>query len=353
MGAVDDGDHSSAPSLSAEPLDREHGGAERRDVAAEEDARPLRQHHLDGFHDLVGAADRLRERRRPTVAPVRRETSSQRIAIAPYSWVVVTTSSPGPRSSESATAFRAVVVLGTSPRSSGFAWTRAPTSSPHRGQALLEAAGEEEDRLGLELAAQALLLLEHRPRNGAERAVVQEDDVRVEQKEALGTASRPQHRTSSPDEYGRRLLDECRSLAEGVGAQVAERARGGLRARPPARSRRRRPLPGGPAPAPPRARARRLCRRDVVASTLPSPVTTAPTRRERVREPTAAATTSNPGTSSRTRCREPPRKPTSRACPRGVPGRRRRTPPRGGPRAHRSRSSSAATPSGVAPFCGP
>ena len=67
-----------------------------------------------------------------TTAPVTRAISSQSIAMAPYSWLVVTISSPGPSSSERATALRAVVVLGTSPRSSGSAWTSAPTASDRR-----------------------------------------------------------------------------------------------------------------------------------------------------------------------------------------------------------------------------
>jgi len=44
-----------------------------------------------------------------------------------------------------------------------------------------EAAAEQRDGLALELALPGLVDLEHRPRAGAERAVVEEDDVGVEQ----------------------------------------------------------------------------------------------------------------------------------------------------------------------------
>ena len=58
------------------------------------------------------------------------------------------------------------------------------------GRQLVEAAGEEVDRIALELPLQLLIAGEDRRRTGAETAVVQERDPRVEQEIQVATVSR-------------------------------------------------------------------------------------------------------------------------------------------------------------------
>ena len=80
------------------------------------------------------------------------------------------------------TAFRPAVAFGTKTRSSVWAPTNAGQRRPCLGGQLVEAAREELDRVALELALQLLVALEHRRRARPVAAVVQERDVRVEQK---------------------------------------------------------------------------------------------------------------------------------------------------------------------------
>ena len=79
--------------------------------------------------------------------------------------------------------FTPVVAFWTNVRSSGC----APTYVGERGAGVREQAGQaardEVDRLALELALPRLVALEHRPRAGAVRAMVQIDDVRVEEEQ--------------------------------------------------------------------------------------------------------------------------------------------------------------------------
>ena len=103
----------------------------------------------------------------------------------PYSCVVETISSPGCRSSERATAFNA----GRRVRDEHEVGRRRADvcGEPLAGRAdqLRKAALEAEklDRIPLELELKALVLREHRPWAGAERPVVEEDDLGIEQKE--------------------------------------------------------------------------------------------------------------------------------------------------------------------------
>jgi hypothetical protein len=62
-----------------------------------------------------------------------------------------------------------------------------PRGRDQRGVAALET--EELDRLALELELQALVLVEDRPRARAERAVVEEHNVRIEQKQVTHLAN--------------------------------------------------------------------------------------------------------------------------------------------------------------------
>ena len=102
----------------------------------------------------------------------------------PYSASPSSTSSPGSSSSDRATAFRPSVAFGANARFAG-----AAPDVRRRGvaRAVVEQRREpplereELDRLPLELALQALVGLEHGPRARPERAVVQVDDVGIEE----------------------------------------------------------------------------------------------------------------------------------------------------------------------------
>ena len=79
--------------------------------------------------------------------------------------------------------FTPVVAFGTKVRSSA---RRADEGAELRARVreqLRQPAGDELHRLALELALPRLVALEHRPRAGAERAMVEKDDVGIEEKE--------------------------------------------------------------------------------------------------------------------------------------------------------------------------
>ena len=91
-----------------------------------------------------------------------------------------------PSASERTTAFSAVRRVGCEGEVPGSAPTyaaRARRASSSRAEPAFER--EELDRLALELELPGLVPLEDRPWASAERAVVQEDDVRVEQERFL------------------------------------------------------------------------------------------------------------------------------------------------------------------------
>ncbi len=105
--------------------------------------------------------------------------------MAPYSRSVMTISSPALSGMEAATAFTAVVEFASSASRSGSPTPTYVASSPRascerRGQA----ATEELDGIALERLAELSLTLQHRTRRRAEGAVIEMDDVRVEQEVA-------------------------------------------------------------------------------------------------------------------------------------------------------------------------
>ena len=79
--------------------------------------------------------------------------------------------------------FTPVVAFWTNVRSSGCAPTKRAELRARLREQLRQPAGDELDRLALELALPRLVALEHRPRAGAEGAMVQKDDVGIEEKE--------------------------------------------------------------------------------------------------------------------------------------------------------------------------
>jgi hypothetical protein len=66
---------------------------------------------------------------RTYLAPRLAQTNAQVRSMAPYSWSVEITSSPGPSRTERATALSAVVALGKNARSSASAPTNSPSSA--------------------------------------------------------------------------------------------------------------------------------------------------------------------------------------------------------------------------------
>ena len=88
------------------------------------------------------------------------------------------------------TAFKPAVAFGTKTRSSGRAPRKAASAARDSASQLVEAAGEERDRVALELALQLLVAGEDRRRAGAVAAVVEEGDLRVEQEIHAATVSR-------------------------------------------------------------------------------------------------------------------------------------------------------------------
>ena len=78
-----------------------------------------------------GSKGRGRVTRRST-APARSHTTRSVASQAPYSWSVLSTSSPGDRRSERATMFTPVVAFGTKTRSSADAPTKAASRSRAR-----------------------------------------------------------------------------------------------------------------------------------------------------------------------------------------------------------------------------
>ena len=129
----------------------------------------------------AGVEGQRHRRRAGTCAPRCRQTNSQVASQAPYSWSVASTSSPGCRRSERATVLTPWVALGRKTRSSPRAPRKAPSRCARLGQQGRRAAAQEGHRVALQLQLPALVGLEHRLRAGAEGAVVEEDDVGVEQ----------------------------------------------------------------------------------------------------------------------------------------------------------------------------
>ena len=116
--------------------------------------------------------------------------NSQVRVTAPYSCRVVSTSSPGSSRSERMTAFNPAVAFGTKTRSSGRAPRKPASAARDLGRQLVETAGEELDRVALELPLQLLVAREDGRRAGAVAAVVEERDPRVEQEIQAATVSR-------------------------------------------------------------------------------------------------------------------------------------------------------------------
>ena len=143
-------------------------------MADEDDAGTLGSRREQRVDHLVRPRDRQRDvgadvaRARAVAEPLPGEVAG---AVLERRW-------PAPRrraarSSERAARFTPVVAFATKARSSAAAPTYS-ASATARLQELRQAAREELDRLALELALPGLVALEHRPRAGAERAVVEE-----------------------------------------------------------------------------------------------------------------------------------------------------------------------------------
>ena len=93
----------------------------------------------------------------------------------------------GPSASERMTAFSAELAFVAKTRSSGRRADVGGQLEPRRVEQRRKAPLERQelDRLALELALQRLVGLEYGPRAGAERAVVQVDDARIEEEKIL------------------------------------------------------------------------------------------------------------------------------------------------------------------------
>ena len=164
--------------------DREARSAGRGgDVGDEDDARALGARGEQRVDDVLGPRDRQRHAPRGRNARrVRAQSHSHARSQAPYS-------SDGGRGSRRRARARASARRcsrrwwrsGRSARSSAAAPRYAASRRPHAVEQLGQPAREEPHRLPLELALPRLGALEHRTGAGAERAVVEEGHLRVEQ----------------------------------------------------------------------------------------------------------------------------------------------------------------------------
>ena len=179
--AVDDREHAGLASPRAELLGGKAKRRRRRDVTEEQRARSRR----DGPEQIVHGAGRRRVdldvARTAALARVPPEQSRCRRTRA-------SSRRSRRRAAGRASArrrSRPVVAFGTSTRSAADAPTYAASRSRARPDQLRKTALEAEklDRIPLELELKALILGEHRSRAGAERPVVEEDDLGIEQKE--------------------------------------------------------------------------------------------------------------------------------------------------------------------------
>ena len=224
--AVDDRECAVLAGERAQPGDRQDEGAQRRDVAHEQDARARREPRRDRVEQLVLAERRPRQRCDDDLRAREGATSSHRIRLAPYSWSVRRISSPRRSSMLRATALSPVVTFGTSPMSSpDAAPTYRATLCRHPRQPSGELAGEEQHRLALELAAELVLGLEDGARHGTEAAVVEVRHLGVEHEQLAELLGARCHAPSLPGLAARRSRARSDRLQVRSRTDSAERCR--------------------------------------------------------------------------------------------------------------------------------